>query len=146
MGEIPAKIYYDVITGEVLTLIITPESVYIIEETTKEEDISVYPQLQGKSVNDVDYIRFEYGELTSIIAKSKSYKVNLETKQLEVIYYTEDELNAVQKQIQEDQALSSRVSDISTYLSNADGSTISNVEDTILGVESNKVSEENGGM
>ncbi len=51
-----------------------------------------------------------------------------------------------EKESEEDIELSIRVSDISTYLSNADGSTISNVEDTILGVESNKVSKENGGM
>lgn len=42
--------------------------------------------------------------------------------------------------------IDTRISDISSYLENADDTTISKVEDTILETESNKILDENGGM
>lgn len=48
--------------------------------------------------------------------------------------------------IYEDTDSTERIEAINEYLSNSDDSTISRVEDTILEVESNKISEENGGM
>ncbi|WP_315074055.1 hypothetical protein [uncultured Clostridium sp.] len=144
VNQICAKVYYEIATGEVLMVV--SEMQGDILKSTKEDDMRLYLQLRNRNSSDIDYIDLNYGTLATTFTNAKSYKVNLDARKLEVVYYTEDELNSMQKQIQENQELSSRVSDISTYLSNADGTTISNVEDTILGVESNKVSKENGGM
>jgi hypothetical protein len=108
--------------------------------------MKIYSQLQDKNIDEVDFIQLEYGTLTTTFNNAKSYKVNLDTKQLEVIYYTEYELSSMQKQSKEVESLNNRVSDISNYLMNSDDSTISSVEDTVLEIESNKISEENGGM
>lgn len=94
MNQICAKIYYLVSTGEVL--LITPEMQGTVIETTKEQDMEVYSQLNDKNISDVDYIELPYGTLATTFDNSKSYVVNLTTKQLEVTYYTNDELNAME--------------------------------------------------
>ena len=49
-----------------------------------------------------------------------------------------------EQQSQETQDLNSRVSDISTYLSSSDSTTIADIENSILEIEKNKII--NGGM
>lgn len=142
MRQIPAKIYYLISSGEVL--FITSEMEGCIEGITKEEDMQIYPQLKDKNIAEVDYIELEYGTLAATFTNSKSYSINLETRKLEVIYYTQEELNAIQQQTQEYQDLNSRVSDISTYLSSSDEATIADIENSILEIELNKTI--NGGM
>jgi hypothetical protein len=142
MNQICSKIYYLIITGEIL--VITQEAQGFIANTTKEEDIQSYTQLQSIDENNIDYIGLKYGALESTFCNAKSYRINLDTKKLEVVYYTQDELNTIQQQNQETQALGDRVSDISNYLSNSDETTISNIENSILEIEKNKII--NGGM
>ncbi|MBA8980496.1 hypothetical protein [Clostridium saccharobutylicum] len=77
---IGAKIYYDIKTGDVLT--ITSEMQGNVEETTKEQDMEIYQELTGRNINDVDFIELQYGTLASIFTNAKSYKVNLETKKI----------------------------------------------------------------
>lgn len=141
VNQIGAKVYYEISNGNVL--LITSEMQDSVEETTKEQDITLYRQLQIKNADEIDYIQLEYGVLLNTFNNAKSYKVNLDSKQLEVVYYTEDELDAIQNQNKSTQELSARVSDISSYL-NCNSATIADVEDLILEAEQNKII--NGGM
>lgn len=140
MNQISAKVYYEVITGKIL--VITSEMQGLIETTTKEEDMKTYEQLKSHNIDEVDYIELEYGTLASTFNNAKSYSVNLETKQLEVTYYIPEELNSMQQQNQVAQELNSRISDISTYLSNSSETTIADVENSILEIEKNKIINE----
>lgn len=142
MYEIPAKVYYKKSTGEVL--VITPEMENTVKTLTKEEEMNTYQQLKNVNVTDIDYIEIPYGTLVTTFTNAKSYSVNLVTKKLDVIYYTQDELNAIEQQNQDVQDLNSRVSDITSYLSNSDETTISDIENSILEIEKNKII--NGGM
>jgi hypothetical protein len=142
MQQVQAKVYYLVDTGEVI--LITSEKQGNVENTTKDEDINLFPALLDIDKNDFDVIEIEYGTLENTFNNAKSYKVNLETKLLDISYYTQEDLNAIQQQNQETQALDSRVSDILTYLSNLDSSTIDNIENSILEIEKNKII--NGGI
>lgn len=142
MNQVKSKAYYDIETGNVL--IITGEYQGDVINTTKEQDMQIYAQLKDKSIDELDYIELEYGALTNIVNGAKEYKVNLDNKQLEVTYYTEEELNIIQKQNKELQDLDSRISDISIYLSNSDKITVTNIEDSILQIEQNKIV--NGGI
>lgn len=93
MNQICAKVYYLIATGEVL--VITSECQGYVKVTTKTQDITIYPQLQNKTVNEIDYIELEYGILAITFKNAKSFIVNITTKQLEVTYYTQAELDAM---------------------------------------------------
>lgn len=142
MNKIATKIYYLIATGKVLT--ITSECQGSIEFTTKEQDMEIYEQLKVHNIDEVDFIELEYGTLVETFNNAKSYSVNLKSKQLEVIYYTNEELTSMQVQYQETQDLNSRVSDIASYLSSSDSTTIADIENSILEIEKNKII--NGGI
>lgn len=139
MNKTKAKVYYLISTGEVL--MVTSEMQGCVEETTKEQDMKIYPQLKDKNIDEVDFVELEYGILATIFNNTKLYKVNLQTKKLEVTYYTQEELNAMQQQNQEAQDLNSRVSDITEYLRNQESQKISDIEAYILESEKNKLSK-----
>lgn len=93
--EIKSKIYYEKINCNIL--VITAE--YIdISTTTKEEDMEIYPELKGKDINEVDFIELEYGTFLETFQNAKSFKINIENKKLEVVYYTQEELDEQRKQ------------------------------------------------
>ncbi|AGX43268.1 hypothetical protein [Clostridium saccharobutylicum] len=137
---IGAKIYYDIKTGDVLT--ITSEMQGNVEETTKEQDMEIYQELTGRNINDVDFIELQYGTLASIFTNAKSYKVNLETKKLEIEYLTQEEIDKrnteYAKQAKNEQALNDSISNISEYL-NQNSNNISDIENYILQKEQNKI-------
>ncbi|WP_252224254.1 MULTISPECIES: hypothetical protein [unclassified Clostridium] len=141
--NIKAKIYYDNEKGDVL--LVTPAG--YVKETTEEEDFKNY-KLKDKNKATIDKILLSERELKEIlfIKNVKYYKVNLETKQLKVIYYTEEELKEMQQENQATENLNNRISDISSYLVNSGEKTISKIENTILETEKNKVLNENGGI
>lgn len=139
MKEIPSRIYYAVSTGEVLLVTSEMLDVDTAEIKTKEQDIETYLELKDKKSEEIDYIELEYGTVSSTYNNMKSQRVNIETKKLEVIYYTKEELQTKE----ETQNLNSRVSDIATYLNN-NSTTISDIEDLILKSEQNRIT--NGGM
>lgn len=112
--------------------------------TTKEQDIEKYKELQNFSINEIDFIELEYGTLADTFLKAKSYSINLETKSLDIVYFTQEELDSMQQQNQESQELNSRVTDITQYLSSSDEATIAEIENSILEIELNKTI--NGGM
>lgn len=89
--QVKSKIYYEIATGNVL--LVTSEMEGSVIETTKEQDIQYYSQLQGKDANEIDFIELEYGTLVTTFTNAKSYIVNLTSKKLEVTYYTQQELD-----------------------------------------------------
>lgn len=140
MNHVKAKVYYLISTGEVLT--ITPECQGSVEPTTKEQDMNLYEQLKTYNIDEVDFTELEYGTLANTFTNAKSYSINLETKKLEVAYYTQEELEEMkqkyEQQTQEVQSLNSKISDISEYL-NQNTATIADIEDYILQKEQNKI-------
>ncbi len=139
MKQIGAKVYYEIATGNVL--IITSECRGSVVETTKNQDMEIYPQLKVKNIDEVDCIELEYGTLASIFSNLKSYYVDLKTKQLKVDYYTPEELQVFKDKENEIQSFNNRVSDISDYLSDQQSESISIFEDLIIQTELNKVME-----
>ncbi len=141
-NNVCSKIYYKKDSGEII--LTTPEVKIGGVLTNKEEDYIMQKALQIFNIDDIEYITLPYGTLATAFKNAKTYSINLDTKELEVTYYTEDELKEIQKQEEESQVGSNRVEDIKSYLDNADDTTISKVEDTILETESNKII--NGGI
>lgn len=141
MNQIPSKIYYEVSNGNILVM--TPEMQGSVDPTNKEKDMGLYRQLKDKNINELGFIELEYGTLATTFNNAKSYKVNLETKQLEVIHYTQQEMDVINQQNQEIQDFNSRLLDISQYLQNQDIQSISGIEDYILQSEIIKIT---GGM
>lgn len=132
MNKICAKIYYLVSTGEIL--FITSECQGCVSTTTKEQDMNIYQQLQGYTVSEINYIELTYGTLTSIFKNVKSYKVNPTTKKLEITYYTQDELDIMQKEQETEQTILDRISTISEY-ANLDNNLIDTLENAIIEYE-----------
>jgi rRNA processing protein Gar1 len=140
MKQIPAKIYYDIKTGDILT--ITSEMQGSVIETTKEQDIKTYEQLKDKNVDELGYIELEYGTVESAFANVKSCKVNLELKKIDFIYYTQEEIDEIktkkEQQIKKTEALNSSISNISEYLK-LDSTNIDSIENYIIQNEQNKI-------
>lgn len=139
MAQIKAKVYYELLTGNVL--IITPECQGSVLETTKKQDIKIYPELKGKDENEVDFIELEFGTLGSIFNNEKSYYVDIKTKKLKVDYYSNEELQDIKDKYQKSQSLNNRVYDISDYLYQQSKDTISAFENYIIQTELNKTME-----
>lgn len=135
MNQIKAKVYYLIYTGEVLT--ITSEMQGCVEQTTKEQDMTMYLQLKDKNIDDIDFIELEYGTLSTTFNNVKTYSINLETKTLEVIYYTQEELDVQTLEQLSRQTISDRINTISTYI-NLDNTSIEDLENYILQREKDK--------
>ena len=140
MDKLCAKVYYELATGEVLLR--TGEMEGAVVENTKEQDIQAYPELKGKTVDEIDFIELEYGTLLATFNNAKSYSINLETKTLEFVYYTQEELTAQKQeqevQLQAEQLLNERTSTISDYMS-TDTTSVTDIENYILQRETNKI-------
>ena len=95
MGQIKAKVYYKILTGEILT--ITGEMQGSSEETTKEQDIKIDEQLKDKKDEEVDLVELEYGTLANTFNNSESYNIDIGTKKLEVTYFTQKKINDMQQ-------------------------------------------------
>ena len=140
MDKLCAKVYYEVATGEVLLR--TGEMEGAVVENTKEQDIQAYPELKGKTIEEIDFIELTYGTLIGTFTNVKSYSVNVETKALECVYYTKDDINAQKAEQQAQEALNSSASTIADYM-NTDTTSIADIENYILQRETNKIT---GGM
>lgn len=135
--NIPSQIIYDTSTGNVL--VVTPECLNsMLEQPPSIEEIR--NKYNISSDIEISFLTLEVGSMTTIFNNAKSYKVNIKTKKLEVIYFTPEELQSMENQGQEDQVLNNRISDISSYLMEQHES-ITNVEDYILQTELNKIME-----
>lgn len=135
MYKIKCRIYYDKKTGE--SLVITSET-ELDKLQSKEEDMNIYPNLKGRDINSVDFIELEYGQQAVIFNNFKSCKVNVMSKQLEVQYCTEEELNEVKNNSEKAHTITDRISNISMYISQ-DEIMISQIEDLIIQNEVNKI-------
>jgi hypothetical protein len=143
MSTVNAKIYYLLSTGE--SILITSEMTGDVIKTTKEQDILAYPQLKDKKIDEIDFIELEYGTAKGTLHNVKSCKVNIETKELEFIYYTGEELTEIFENNKSKRYLISRVSDLTQYLNNNEEVT-SVVEDLIIQTEQNKILKSEGMM
>lgn len=139
MNTVNAKVYYDNATGDVI--LITSECMGDVRSTTKAEDMGIYSELTNRPIDSVDFIELEYGTLRSAFNNVKSYTVNIETKQLELVYYTDSELQEIKDQETAGILLGSRIADISTYLKDQPSDTIAEFENYILQTELNKITE-----
>lgn len=140
MNEICAKVYYELSTGNVIT--ITSEMTGEVEVFTKEQDFSRYPQLQNQNINDVDFVELEYGTLENTFKNLKSYTINLKTKALECIYYTLEELNTQLQEELQTNIIQERINTISEYAS-VDNNSIELLENAVIEYEMNLIM---GGM
>lgn len=136
MNSVGAKIYYLKSTGEVLVR--TGEIDNIATPPTVEQDLAFYPELKSKTLDEIDFIELPYGTLGSTFNNAKSYKINLETKQLEITYYTEEELLNKKNQKEQQINLNDRINLISKY-SFLDNSSISDLEKYILQREKDRI-------
>lgn len=139
MNKVNAKVYYDNATGDVI--LITSECMGEVIATTKAEDMGIYSELKDKQVNEIDFIELEFGTLASTFNNVKSYTVNVNTKQLELVHYTDSELQEIKDQEIAVISLDNRIADISTYLKDQSNDTIAEFENYILQTELNKITE-----
>lgn len=138
MNKIKSRIYYEKLNGNVL--VVTAEKDGGVIETTKEEDMTTYHKLKDKNINDIDYIELEYGTLAGTFINVKSYRVNVDTKILELTYFTQAELDSMNQADQEQEIISNRTGSISEYLqSNYDEETLTQIEDLIIQQEFDKL-------
>lgn len=75
------KIYYEKGTGnEILTI---PEQHHQnTVPATKEQDFAMYPVLQARNPEQVDFVQLYYGQHRGDFEKSTSWKVDLETREV----------------------------------------------------------------
>ncbi|AZS15376.1 hypothetical protein [Paenibacillus lutimineralis] len=82
--QVGRKIYWDKATGNVL--VDTGERSGSVRETTQEEDFAAYQALAERVPDTVGCLQLEYGQYTRDFAECNSYRVNLDTLELEFSY------------------------------------------------------------
>ena len=80
MKQIGTKIYYCLLTGNVIKIIGDMQG-YVIE-TTFDEDIEIYSELKERNKSSIGLLTFNYGEYLKLSKGSTGVMVNLETKEL----------------------------------------------------------------
>lgn len=78
------RIYYLKVDGRVV--LNTGEAEGWVNPTTTEDDWRIYSELQKYNKNEVDYIELQFGEFRTEFSECTSYRVNVDTKQLEFDY------------------------------------------------------------
>lgn len=78
------RIYYLKVDGRVI--LDTGEAEGWVNPTTTEDDWRIYSELQKYNKTEVDFIELQFGEFKTEFAECTSYKVNVDTKQLEFDY------------------------------------------------------------
>lgn len=82
--EIGRKIYYDLATGG--AIVDTGERSGFVRETTWEEDFAAYQLLAERVPETVGCLQLEYRQYSRDFAECNSYRVNLDTLELEFSY------------------------------------------------------------
>ncbi|AGR47472.1 hypothetical protein ABOUO_32 [Brevibacillus phage Abouo] len=80
MQTIGRKIYYDMVTGNIL--VDTGELAGAVRETTIEEDFQAYVVLSERVKTSVGCIQLEYGQFADNFSKGYSYHINTETEEI----------------------------------------------------------------
>ena len=80
MKQIGTKIYYCLLTGNVVKIIGDMQG--YVKETSFDEDIEIYADLKERDKNTIELIQFEYGEYPKLSKNATGVMVDLETKEL----------------------------------------------------------------
>ena len=80
MKQLGTKIYYCLITGNVIKIIGDMQG--YVKETTFDEDIEIYTELKERNKDTIGLLTFEYGEYPKLSKNSTGVMVNLDTKEL----------------------------------------------------------------
>ena len=78
------RIYYLKVDGRVI--LDTGEAEGWVNPTTTEDDWRIYSELSKYNKSEVDYIELQFGEFRTEFSECTSYRVNVDTKQLEFDY------------------------------------------------------------
>ena len=84
MKKIGTKLYYCLLTGNVLQLV--GDMAGNVIEPTFEQDYEVYNNLKERDKSTIGLLKFEYGEYHKLSQGSTGVMVNLETKELIFTY------------------------------------------------------------
>lgn len=84
MKKIGTKLYYCLLTGNVLQLV--GDMAGNVIEPTFEQDYEVYNNLKERDKSTIGLLKFEYGEYPKLSQGSTGVMVNLETKELIFTY------------------------------------------------------------
>ena len=79
-----SRIYYLKTNGNIIFR--TYDSEGHVKELTTEDDWRIYTELSKYNKSEVDYIELKWGEFKTEFAECTSYRVNVDTKQLEFDY------------------------------------------------------------
>lgn len=80
MKQIGTKIYYCLLTGNVIKIIGDMQG--YVKETTFDEDYEIYSELKEREKSGIGLLTFNYGEYPKLSKGSTGVMVNLETKEL----------------------------------------------------------------
>ena len=80
MKKIGTKIYYCLLTGNVIKIIGDCQG--CVRETTFDEDIEIYTELKERNKSSIGLLTFDYGEYPKLSKGSTGVMVNLKTKEL----------------------------------------------------------------
>ena len=80
MKKIGTKIYYCLLTGNVIKIIGDMQG--YVKETTFDEDYEIYSELKEREKSSIGLLTFKYGEYSKLSKGSTGVMVNLETKEL----------------------------------------------------------------
>lgn len=80
MKQIGTKIYYCLLTGNVIKIIGDMQG--YVKETTFDEDYEIYSELKERNKSSIGLLTFDYGEYPKLSKGSTGVMVNLETKEL----------------------------------------------------------------
>ena len=80
MKQIGTKIYYCLLTGNVIKII--GDMMGYVKKTTFDEDIEIYTELKERDKDSIGLLTFNYGEYPKLSQNSTGVMVDLETKEL----------------------------------------------------------------
>ena len=80
MKQIGTKIYYCLLTGNVIKVI--GDMMGYVKETTFNEDIEIYTELKERNKNSIGLLTFKYGEYPKLSQGASGVMVDLETNEL----------------------------------------------------------------
>ena len=105
MKQIGTKIYYCLLTGNVIKVI--GDMMGYVKETTFDEDIEIYTELKERDINTIGLLQFEYGEYPKLSQNASGVMVDLETKELIFSY---DELPQIPQEPTEIEIMQDKIS------------------------------------
>ena len=80
MKQIGTKIYYCLLTGNVIKIIGDMQG--YVNETTFDKDYEIYTELKERDKDSIGLLTFNYGEYPKLSQNSTGVMVDLETKEL----------------------------------------------------------------